>query len=100
MGLGCVILPWDFLEDVSESFAFCGMDSFYEADSPRQVGLEGRVAFPVLAFRAVLNAVVENGFETVEVGAGDVDALIGDQASEVLAHALAHDAGFAMVNGK
>ena len=100
IGLAWAVRPLNFLENVSEAFAFCRMDGFYEAQSAGKVSLESWVPLRVLAFWAALNAVVENGFEAVEVGADDVDALIGDQSSQVLTHALTHDAGFAMVNGK
>jgi len=95
IGLAWAVRPLNFLEDASEAFAFCRMDGFYEAQSAGKVSLESWVPLPVLAFWAALNAVVENGFEAVEVGADDVDTLIGDQSSQVLTHALTHDAGFA-----
>ena len=46
------------------------------------------------------NAVGERRPETIEVGAQDIHALIGDQARQVLPHALAHDARLAVIYAK
>ena len=54
----------------------------------------------VLAFRTQANAVGECRLETIEVGAYDIHALIGDQAREVLPNALAHDARLAVMHGE
>ena len=62
--------------------------------------LEARVELAVLCFGAEPDAVGEDGFELVVVSAPDIRAIVDDESGEVLADALAHDAGLAMVDMK
>jgi hypothetical protein len=43
---------------------------------------------------------VSNGLETIEAGAHDIHAPVGDQTRQVLPHALAHDARLAVVHAE
>src|SRR4051812_7564914 len=56
------------------------------------------MGFAVLGGGTEADAVGEDGAEAVEVVADDVGVLVGDKSGEVLADALAHDAGFAVVD--
>ncbi len=76
------------------------MDGGDEGDAPFEVSAEVGMVAAVLAVGAVAEAVGEDSFEFVVGVAGDVGLLVDDQAGEVLANALAHDAGFAMVDGE
>jgi hypothetical protein len=53
---------------------------------------------PILARWSQPNTVVERSFEAIEVGSDDIYPLIGNQARQALPHALAHDAGLAVMH--
>ena len=52
----------------------------------------------VLTRRAEAPAVGENGLEFVEIGAAHVETLVYDEAREMLADAMPHNARFAVVD--
>jgi hypothetical protein len=54
----------------------------------------------VLALRTQARAIGEYGLETIEAGAHDIHAPVGDQTRQVLPHALAHDARLAVVHAE
>ncbi len=61
---------------------------------------ETGVRFAILAFRAVTDAVGQDGLELVVVGAADVGMVIDDESGEVLPNRLTHEAGLAVVDAK
>ena len=72
----------------------------YEFDAAFKVLPKAGVGFAVLTVRALSDAVGEDGFEAVVVGATYIGVMVDDEARELLAHCLPHNAGLAMVNMK
>ena len=64
------------------------------------MGAELRMTFTILGCGSVTNTVGEDGFEAIEVFAGDVGSSVCDETGQSLAHALTHDASLAMIHGK
>jgi len=56
------------------------------------------MAVAILAFGAEADAIGQGCFESVEIGARSVEAIVGHDAGEMLANALAHDARFAVMD--
>ena len=56
--------------------------------------------FTILAFCSVSDTVCENCLQTIEVCAKNVRSFVDCHACKELAHALAHDARLAMMNGE
>ncbi len=76
------------------------MDHLDEGDASFQVGAEVGVSVPVLRFAAVADTVGKDGFQEIEVAALQAGSLVDDDAGEVLAHRLAHDAGLVVIDGE
>jgi len=87
-------------ENSAQTPTLFGIDRFDEANPPLKVRPEAGMSLAVLAQGSIANAVVERRFQPIEVRAHYIDALIGDQAGQILAHALAHDAGLAVLDGE
>ena len=66
----------------------------------RRVRAEIRVRGAVLALRAVAHTIGEDRLQPVIIGAHHIHPPIDDQARQVLAHALAHDAGLAVMRAE
>ena len=58
---------------------------------------ECRMVFAVLALRPLTSAICQDRLQPVEVRAHHVQALVGDQPSQILPHPLPHHARLAMV---
>jgi hypothetical protein len=74
------------------------MDAFNEGDAALQMSAVCGMALAVLAVRPKARAVGEHRLEAIEVVPGDVGVAIDDQAGELLADALPHDASLTVLN--
>lgn len=54
----------------------------------------------ILTFRAEANAIVQRGFQAIEVGSHNVHVLISDKTNKMLANTSAHDPCFAVMHGE
>lgn len=91
-------MPRNLLEESSQAQALGRIDGLYPSDPPVQVCSKAGVVRPVLTFGTQASAVVERGFEPIEIGTHDVHAMVCDQSNQALADALAHDARLAVVD--
>jgi hypothetical protein len=76
------------------------VDDLYESYPPVKVRTEIRTCFAVLTLRTHADAVGEYGFEAIEIGAHDVNALIRHQPHQVLSHSLVPDASLTKIYGE
>lgn len=93
----CKASPFDLREEVAEFCAALRVDAFDESDAALEVRAEGRVRFAILRIWPEANAVGVNRLEALEVGTNDVGVFVDDDARQILANALAHHAGLAMM---
>src|SRR5258706_8221032 len=91
----CAILPFDAFEQSAEARRATERSSVL---SPREaageMGTEVGMAGAILGRCAVANAVEENGFEKVEIGARKVRAYVDDDAAELLTDGTLHHPSF------
>lgn len=93
-------LPRDGVEQGLKLERALGVEHGEVGDAAAQVGAEVGVGEMVLAAGADFDAVVEGGFESVELGSGEVRVLIDNDAGHALAGASAEDAGLAVVDSE
>ena len=93
-------LPEDLVQQGAKALSFGWVDRLDERYLAFEMQAEVRMRVAILALWTVADAICQRRFQTVEVRAADVDAIVGDQAGEVLTDAPAHDPGLAMVDGK
>jgi hypothetical protein len=56
--------------------------------------------FAILAARLLPHTIGKRGLQPIELGPHNIQPPVGDQASQMLAHALPHDAGLAEIDPK
>ena len=93
-------LPLDPFKYCAKALSLGRVDHLHEPHPAIEVLPEGRMSVAVLALRTQPHTVGECRLETIEIGAYYIHPLIGDQARQMLPHALAHDARLAVVYDK
>jgi len=88
--------PVDSVQEIPKFRSPGGIDRFHESNPSLQVCAKIGVPFAVLIRGTVKDAVRQNRFQEIEVVTADVDVLVDDKASQMLA--LAHGAGLAEID--
>ncbi len=88
------------LEQYAKPPALGRVNRLHESHPAVQVRPKLRMSIAILALGTETNAVGQGGLEAIEVGPYDVHPLIGDQARQMLPHAMPHDARLAVMDGE
>src|ERR1700722_10681075 len=95
-----VSFPGYFVEDRAQASSLLGMNAFDEAQPANQVFAKMGMSVAVLVSWPMAGAVGEYRLQQIKIRPPHIEALVGHQAREVLAHRLAHNARLAMVDGE
>lgn len=87
-------------EEGAEFGSALRVDAGDKGDATGEMRAKGGVGFAVLRVGSETNAVDEDRFQAVVVGADDIGVAVDDDACEKLADALAHDARLAVMRGE
>jgi len=78
IGVPLVIKTY-LVEEFSKSLTFGWIDRFHEGYATVEMCTKVAARFAVLAFRSMVNAVVEDSFEAIEVSTDNIQALVGNK---------------------
>ena len=90
--------PLNMVENGAQARAFSGIDHLNKADSSCQMQAKVRDSVTVLCSGTKANAICQNSLETIKGGTPHIQMLIDHDSRQMLAHPVAHDARFAMMD--
>jgi hypothetical protein len=93
-------LPLDSLKNRTEFISSSRINAFDKCDPAQEMRAEARMCLAILTFRASVDTISQNRFKPIEVASPDIDPLVRYYSRQVLARAVTHDAGLAMMDGK
>jgi hypothetical protein len=99
-GLTDWLNPIDLFEDAAQTASLPRIDHLDKSDATVEVFAKHRMPFPILGFRTMTNAVGEDRFKTVEIGAHHVRVSVYAETGKMLADTLMHDPRLAVMNGE